>query len=320
MKLGIWGLGSIGQRHAKNAAGLGLEVIGYDPDAARAAMLPETIGKSVESEDELLKQSDAIVICSPNNLHFDHLKRSIANGCHVLIEKPLAHITDGLEKLFAEAKEKNLVIAPAMNMRFDGVVQKTKEIIEEGWLGKPLWARFLCSAYLPDWRPHQDHRKGYTNNPITGGVIFDIIHEFDIAHYLLGAMKVKSCHAHNSGSVGLDVEDCADIALVSEKDKAAVSIHLDYISKFNQRHFEIQFEEKNLYADLNERQILVRGPEGEILRKELITQSGVQCYIDEMSSFIAAIEGKEPYLCSSEEALQVLENVIDSRRLAGLPS
>lgn len=318
MKIGVWGLGSIGMRHAKNAMAQGAEVVGFDPDSGRGEMLKEASGSLVESEQELLETVDAVVICSPNNLHFDHLSMAIDNNCHVLIEKPLAHKSEGLENLFQKAKEKNLVIAPAMNMRFDDVVRGAKKIIKSGQYGLLVSAKFVCKSYLPDWRPHQDHRKGYTNDPKTGGVIFDIIHEFDMAYNLLGPMVVKSCDAKNSGEIGLDVEDCADIALETEAG-GSVSIHLDYISKEGERYFEIQFADYHMHCDMDGRKIEVRDQSG-VVRDEVVEQPDTDCYIDEMRAFIDAVQGKEMYPCLPEHALDVLNNVIEARKMAGLPS
>lgn len=314
MKIGVWGLGSIGLRHAKNALVEGADVIGFDPDRARTQLLEEAGAAVVGSEEELLNAADAIIICSPNHLHFDHLKRCIDADCHVLIEKPMAHRSEGLKELLDQATDKELVIAPAMNMRFDAVVQKAKNIVENRDFGRAVWARLICSAYLPDWRPHQDYKQGYTNNRATGGVIFDIIHEFDIAHYVLGALETQSCHAVNSGLLGLDVEDCADILLKTKEQSVPVSIHLDYISKPGQRRFEIQFENGLMKADLDDRTIEISGQD-----TLHIQQSDIECYTGEMKNFINAIKGGEPFLCSGHEALEVLDNVIAARKLAGLP-
>lgn len=320
MKFGVWGLGSIGMRHAKNAMAEGVSVAGYDPDASRCDLLKEEGGEIVSSEQDLLEQSDAVIICSPNHLHLEHLKWAIDHNCHVLIEKPLSHTSDTLEALFQQAKDRNLVIAPAMNMRFDDVVRSAKEIIGSGTYKKPLWARFVCSSYLPDWRPHQDHRQGYANDPKTGGVIFDIIHEFDIAYYLLGALQVTGCAAYNSGTIGLEADDCADILLQSERDKTPVSLHLDYISKNGKRYFEVQFEDHYMKADIDGRLIQIWNKDGDMVKEEIISQADTDCYIDEMKLFIGAVQGSGVYPCGPDEALDVLKTVIEARKMAGLPA
>ena len=320
MIVGIWGLGSIGLRHAKNAMAQGIEVIGYDPDSGRGDLLTEAGGSVVVSEQDLLNQSEAVVICSPNHLHLDHLKQAIDHGCHILIEKPLAHTDAALEDIFKQAKAKNLVIAPAMNMRFDDVVRGAKDIVQSGELGNPVSGKFVCRSYLPDWRPHQDHRKGYTNDPKTGGVIFDIIHEFDIAYFMLGGMAVKACDARNSGEIGLDVEDVADVTLEVYGQDIPVAIHLDYISQDGERGFEIVYPDHVLKADIDGRVIQVLDKEGAVVREERIEQPDTDCYIDEMRYFIDAVRGGALYPCQPAEALDVLRTVITARKMAGLPA
>ena len=320
MKLGILGLGSIGLRHAINAKIQGFEVIGFDPDSTRRKMLTPHKIEVVDDENILFDRCEAIAICSPNKLHLEHLANSIKHNCHVFIEKPLSHTLDQLEVIIEQANEKNLIIAPAMNMRFDDIVIKTKNIIEESTLNKPLRARFVCSAYLPDWRPHQDYKLGYTNDPKTGGAIFDIIHEFDMAYFLFGNMDVQSCEAKNSGLLGLDVEDTADISLLSRKENIPISIHLDYISKQSKRYFEINFSEHFLRADLNNRTVEVFDSSFNIMENLTDFNHDTKCYEYEIVAFLNALENGVEFPCSPREGLEVLELVINARNLAGLPS
>ena len=108
MKIGVWGLGSIGLRHAKNAMQEGVSVIGFDPDVQRIQLLEELGGEPLENEQKLLNEADAIIICSPNHLHFKHLSQCIDAGCHVLIEKPITHKSEGLKNLLDTARDKGL--------------------------------------------------------------------------------------------------------------------------------------------------------------------------------------------------------------------
>lgn len=324
MKIGVIGLGSIGMRHARNALEEGAEVLGFDPDEDRQSLLTEAGGKIAATQNDLLSQCDAIVIGSPNRFHKDNLLDCIEAGCHVLVEKPLSVNMAGIGDILEQAAEKKLIIAAAMNLRFHTVVKESFAVIQNGELGRPLWARFTYSGYLPNWRPHQDYRAGYTTDPTTGGVIFDIIHEFDLAYYLCGPATTKSCTAWQSGTIESNAEDSAEILLAHESG-AHSSIHIDYASPNenkaanNQRRFEIQLEKGNIRGDLLAREIIVHDDQQEIIRKEVCIGGFDQDYRDEMKNFIAAINGQTPPACSGYAALDVLRTVIDARKMADLP-
>jgi predicted dehydrogenase len=318
MIIGILGLGSIGLRHARNALSLGVEVCGFDPDVERKAIFEGIGGKFCESEKGLLEKCDAIVIATPNRFHRQNLFDIADHGCHVLAEKPLAHTSSGLDNILRDMQEKKKFFAVAMNLRFNPVIQAAHDILSQKTYGPVLWARFICSSYLPDWRPHQDYRTGYTVDARYGGVIFDIVHEIDLAYHLLGSANVHSCVAWQSGVLETQAEDCAEIVL-AHGNGAYSSIHLDYVSPNKRREFEIQMKNGLLTGDLIRRRLCIQDQKGRIVLDKNFSGTADEDYIEEMKRFIAAVQGKNSFPCDGAEALRVLELTIQARRIAGLP-
>jgi predicted dehydrogenase len=118
-------------------------------------------------------------------------------------------------------------------------------------LGRVYSARFNVGQYLPNWRPSIDYRNNYSaKKELGGGVVFDLIHEIDIAINLFGEVKNKffSINERLSDLV-INTEDIAEILYKSQQD-VIVSIHLDYLNQNNTRTIEITAEKGSIYVDL----------------------------------------------------------------------
>lgn len=317
MRIGVLGLGSIGMRHAENLLGLREDVLGYDRNAERSALFVQKGGKLANNREQLFESVQAIVICTPNSQHLEDLNNAVEKGLPVLMEKPLSHDLKGLNEVIQKAQKNNILIAPAMNLRFHDSVKAAHKYITNGNLGQVLWARFLCSSYLPNWRPHQDYRTGYTADPETGGVLFDIIHEFDLAYHLLGPMKVNGCHAAK-GILEMKSEQIAQ-TILSHDNGAISTIHVDYTSPHKpQRFFEIHGQDGFLKGDLLARKFQVW--KNNTLIEDTKFEGGFsEDYIAEMKNFLAAVKGQQTYICPVTQAHDVLSVVMDARDLAHLP-
>jgi len=313
----IIGLGSIGIRHARNFRSLGWQVLGFDPDCERQSALIEVGGQARGNRDDTLAEADIAVICSPNAMHLDDAMAAVAADCHILIEKPLAHREAGVEELLEAADVKFLTLALAQNLRYHPAIETAHSWISEGKLGKLLWGRFLCSSYLPNWRPDQDYRLNYTADATTGGVLFDIIHEFDLAHFLMGSGETIAAGAISSGTLDIDAEDCADV-IIRHTSGAQSSLHLDYISRNRHRLVEITGTKGFLKIDILGRRLTLTDIDGGIIDEQAFSGSNTDTYRDEITDFVSSIaEGRKPR-CSGTEGLAVLRQVLAARQMSGL--
>lgn len=99
LRVAVAGASGIGRHHANWHAHLGAEVVAFlgssrDRCADTARRLSGMFGfrgRGYTDLDELLgrEQPDVVDVCTPNRLHFDVARQSLAAGCHVLCEKPL---------------------------------------------------------------------------------------------------------------------------------------------------------------------------------------------------------------------------------------
>lgn len=85
---------------------------------------------------------DAIVVAVPTPFHYKLAFDAIASNKHVLCEMPLTPTIDESIALGKLAEKADLIFMPNLNFRFTPNYVKTKELIEQGIIGKPLAVTF----------------------------------------------------------------------------------------------------------------------------------------------------------------------------------
>lgn len=246
MKIIFFGLGSIGQRHAK----ILLRNYRHDLFAFRSGInnTKNSLGiKEVNSWDQVVKvKPDVAFITNPTFLHIETAIECTALSCKLFIEKPIDKDVRGLDELLKIIKEKRLVTYVTYNLRFHPVILRLKKYIE---INKPLHARVVCTSYLPKWRPKKNHLKSYSANAkMGGGVILDLSHEIDYVSYLFGPLKKIQGNYSKRSKVTVDAEDYADLLVKTET--TPVNIHINFLSQLPQRYIQVDFEGLTVIGDI----------------------------------------------------------------------
>ena len=243
LKIVVIGTGSIGKRHVRNfkeILGSSGEVIAYDVNKDALAIIEKEIGvKTTTDIDAALKESDAAIIATPNHLHIPLALKAVEYGCHVLIEKPMSHTLENIDTLLKKAHEKNLIVTCGYMLRFYEPLQRVKQMISSGKIGKICGAQIHAGFYLPDWRPTIDYRKNYgAIKAQGGGIILDSIHEINYTQWLLGPVKSVSCFAAKLSNLEINTEDFGSILLKHESGTIS-HVQLDYIQRAYSRGCKI---------------------------------------------------------------------------------
>ncbi|EGN91588.1 hypothetical protein SERLA73DRAFT_148399 [Serpula lacrymans var. lacrymans S7.3] len=99
--------------------------------------VPSTYGGD-NGYQELIDDPEVHVVYNalPNALHFEWTMKALAAGKHVLCEKPIASNEEETRKMFELAESKKLILLEAWQVRFHPAIQRVKQIIDEGSLGK----------------------------------------------------------------------------------------------------------------------------------------------------------------------------------------
>ncbi|MGC8643933.1 MAG: Gfo/Idh/MocA family protein [Isosphaeraceae bacterium] len=153
-KVALIGGGFIGPVHAEALRRIGVEVAGLldiSPERAKPLAERSGIARVYSTLDELLADSSisAVHIASPNNVHFEHAKRSLEAGKHVLCEKPLAISTkETAELVKVAAAHPKLAAGVNYNLRFYPLCQEMHARVARGDLGRIL---SVSGSYTQDW-------------------------------------------------------------------------------------------------------------------------------------------------------------------------
>ena len=171
--------------------------------------------KAYDSEAALLAdpEVDAVYIASPVFLHAKQAMAAADAGKHILIEKPLAMTSEEGQKVVDYCKEKGVLIAAGLMMRYGAYVQAMKKAVAEGKIGKPVsgYAQFTC--WYPDmpgnWR--QSKKNG------GGGSMMDMgVHCIDLLQYILGTKAKDVAAFHDTLTFNYEVEDSSTVLIRME--------------------------------------------------------------------------------------------------------
>jgi predicted dehydrogenase len=142
VRIGVIGYGYWGPNLVRNFAEFpGSKVVAVaDMRPDRLAPVERRYPGVVTTTDhrELLNDPsvEAIVISTPISTHFDLALASLQAGKHVLVEKTLTATSAQTERLIEEAERRRLVLMVDHTFVYTGAVQKIKEVIDAGRLGR----------------------------------------------------------------------------------------------------------------------------------------------------------------------------------------
>jgi len=276
-------------RHAKNLIAMGHKVLGYDP-VINVISMP---GAEVASLDQIYEQSDAVIIASPTTTHAGYILDAMQYAdMDIFVEKPIGANQSDLDSLREAYSHGDQVMMCGMNLRFHSCVRKAKEWLAEGLIGKPLWASF-CVA---------QHNTKYTDPVILNWGS----HECDLALYLLGPAMVTAAAGN---------DQIMDVCLLHEYGVPS-TIHMDYVTRPEQRGFYIGGETGVMSVTLVDRIVRIMRPDDSYLQ-HMGSDSFDENYKDEMQAFIDLIDGKPvPHAATGQDGLNALELILEAKQMA----
>lgn len=102
---------------------------------------------------------EAVVVTTPDFLHYEHAKVALEAGKHVFLEKPLAPEVFQGEELISIAKDKGLILTVDYHLRWNPALILLRELIRKNQFGhlKGLNIKWGWKPLkLDDWRNHQN--------------------------------------------------------------------------------------------------------------------------------------------------------------------
>ena len=65
-----------------------------------------------------------------------------------------------------------------------------------------------CKSYLPSWRANKNYKSGHTyNSDLSGGMLYELSHEFEYAYNLFGNYDIYSYEYKTSNKIGLIIDN-----------------------------------------------------------------------------------------------------------------
>jgi predicted dehydrogenase/nucleoside-diphosphate-sugar epimerase len=206
LRVGLVGAGYISEFHARaiqrvsNARIVGIA----DVVSSRAAALAERFGipKVFPTMEGMLNEGvDVVHILTPPATHAALAIAALKNGCHVLVEKPLAINAEEVDRISAAAAAAQKSVCVNHSMLYDRFVAKALNIVRSGAIGDPLTFDYFRSSEYPPYRggPLPVHYQD-------GGYPFldQGVHALYLAESFLGAIEdAKAFYGTHGGDSNL---------------------------------------------------------------------------------------------------------------------
>ena len=184
IRFAILGAGRIGQVHARAVSGNDDAVLAVisDPVEAAALSVANRYGAEIRDVDAIVAADDinAVVLCTPTDLHAQQIELFARAGKAVFCEKPIDLDSDRVRACLSVVMETGATLMVGFNRRFDPHFMGVKAAIEAGRIGTPEMGIIISrdpSAPPADYITR------------SGGIFKDMmIHDFDMAVFLMGDM------------------------------------------------------------------------------------------------------------------------------------
>jgi len=291
----VVGGGSIGKRHLRNLLATRRSAAVVEPrEDRRAEIAAKHPGVRIHASlDEALGQGPYLTgfICLPTAYHLEPAMTLARRGLHVFMEKPVSHSLDGIPALLEVIKRKKLVGMTGFCLRFFKPLQKAKELIDAGRVGRIVTARSFTGVYLPDWHPYEDYRSFYMAKKAQGGgVLLDECHAFDWMQWLCGPIAGVFSVVGTFSDLEVETDDVCEV-IARFGPRTVGSIHLDMVDRSARSEVEIIGTTGTVLVDLEGHTVKAYDHASRKWETFSHEPSYDRMYVDEIDHFFACVEG-----------------------------
>jgi predicted dehydrogenase len=196
-----------------------------DPATLERARQQTGVGVASTHYEEIVRRDDvhAVIIATPNFTHPPIALAAMAQGKHVLCEKPLALNRADAEGLAKTADAAGVWHMTAFTYRFVPAMRYLRALLKRGDLGQPWHYR---SCRLQDWGTRNLGWRQVRKLAGTGELGDMLSHRIDFAHVLVGPMKRLVANTMNLTPLrGGDPNDTDDwVAILAEFQSGATGV------------------------------------------------------------------------------------------------
>ncbi len=204
LRVAVIGTGNMGRNHVRNYFMLPeselVAIADVNPEAKSLA--DDYKAQFFSDYKEMLEEArpDAVSVVVPTPFHLEVATEVMSRGIHCMLEKPIASSVEEADKLIACAKENNVTFTVGHIERFNPVIKKLKQMVDDNAIGDITSVVCKRVGGFPAVEPKTD-------------VIIDLaVHDVDIVNYLLG-QKPRSISSHGSRTRHSKKIDSAEILM-----------------------------------------------------------------------------------------------------------
>jgi UDP-N-acetylglucosamine 3-dehydrogenase len=191
LRLGVVGSGAVLDRYhipAINAVPEVVRSIVVDVDGERARRVATRYGFPLASVNlgDLVRHADIALVLVPNGLHASVSSELLAQGVHVLCEKPMARTADECLTMIDAARRGNAQLCIGHNRRFQQHMKMAKQLLTKGLIGEIVGVQ-AEEGSVDDW----PRSAAYFDPVISGGgALLDVgIHSIDLIRWFAGEIQ-----------------------------------------------------------------------------------------------------------------------------------
>lgn len=275
-------------------------------ERGRAFAATHGIAYASASLDELLAHPgvDAVYVSSTNDRHATQVLAAAVAGRHVLCEKPLALRLQDARAMVEACRAAGVVMATNHHLRNAATHRLMRDLVRQGAIGRPLFARVHHAVYLrpqvQGWRI-RDAAAG-------GGAILDIVvHDADALRFVLGTEPVEASAMTQRAYLASEGLEDGVMATLRMADGLLAQVHAAFTTRHATTGFEILGENGSLRA----RDVMTVRPQGQVflsdadgerelpVAHENLYQRGVALFAD-------AVAGRAAPAASGEDGVRSL--------------
>ena len=307
--MAVAGLGRIGKIHldniCRNVAGVEVVAIMDILDGSLEIAKEYGISRVFKNFDEMiaLEEIDALVICSPTNLHADHIIKAAHAGKHIFCEKPVDLSLDRVLEVIKVVEECEVKLMLGFNRRFDPDFGRIREMVMDDSVGDPQIIKITSRDPGP---PPISYIK------VSGGLFLDMtIHDFDMARYISGK-EIKEVYAAATVKVDREIGDAGDfdtavVTLIFDDDSLAIIDNSRKAAYGYDQRLEVFGSKGMACADNNfpnnHRLFTEKGLSGDS-PLHFFLERYQESYLEEMKQFIEALQSGNEMPVGAEDGLK----------------
>lgn len=214
IRFAVAGIGGMGKTHIegikKNPLAELAAIFDINEEFAVKCAADNGLEKYYTDFDKMLAEEDidALIVCTPDQVHRDYTVQALRAGKHVLCEKPMAQTLSDCREMVKAADETGMKLMIGQVCRKAPGFIKAKELVDSGYIGELF---FVESEYAHDYSriPGRGGWQWRTDpvllrHPVIGGGC----HAIDLLRWIAGNPSEVFAYANRKMLTSWPVDDC----------------------------------------------------------------------------------------------------------------